>query len=373
MKFIHTADWHLGKMVHGVSMIEDQRFMLQELIRLLEQEQPDALVIAGDLYDRSVPPASAVNLLNETLFTINVEMNIPIVAISGNHDSADRLAFGSTWFRQNRFYLAGKMEKNMFCPVIEGVHFHCLPYAEPGVVRYLYEDDTIRTHHDAMKVLTGRLSETMDRDGIHVAVGHAFVTGGETSDSERILSVGGTGNVGAELFAPFHYTALGHLHNPAAIHHQTVHYAGSLLKYSFSEASHTKSVSIVEINEEKKLSITKKALAPMRDMKIVTGFFDELMEGEASEDYIKVRLRDEGALIDPMAKLKHKFPHILHLEKAAVSPLSFESSVSMREKQSELDLFAEFYEAMTGLGFSEKKKTYMTSILEEAKQEENGL
>ncbi|WP_050182775.1 exonuclease SbcCD subunit D [Domibacillus robiginosus] len=370
MKFIHTADWHLGKMVHGASMIEDQRFMLQGLIRLIEQEQPDALVIAGDLYDRSVPPASAVNLLNETLFAINVEMNVPIVAISGNHDSADRLAFGSTWFRQNRFYLAGKMEKNMFCPVIEGVHFHCLPYTEPGVVRYLFEDDSIRTHHDAMKVLTGRLSERMDKDAVHIAVGHAFVTGGETSDSERILSVGGTGNVGAELFAPFEYTALGHLHNPAAIHHPTVQYAGSLLKYSFSEAAHTKSVSIVEIDDKKRLTVTKKELMPKRDMKIVTGFFDELMEAKGSEDYIKVLLKDEGALIDPMAKLKQKFPYILHLEKSTSAPASFESAPLVKEKQNELDLFGEFYEAMTGFAFSNEKREYMTSILQEAKQEE---
>lgn len=371
MKFIHTADWHLGKMVHGISMIEDQRFMLQKLIRLIEQEQPDALVIAGDLYDRSVPPASAVNLLNETLFTVNVEMNIPIVAISGNHDSADRLAFGSTWFRQNRFYLAGKIEKEMFCPVIEGVHFHCLPYAEPGVIRHLFGDDSVHTHHDAMNVLIGRLSEKMDSDGIHIAVGHAFVTGGETSDSERILSVGGTGNVGAELFAPFQYTALGHLHNPQAIQHPSVQYAGSLLKYSFSEAAHTKSVSIVEIDAQKHVSIKKETLKPVREMKVMTGFFDELMEVEPSDDYIKVMLKDEGALIDPMAKLKHRFPNILHLEKASAAPTAFETAASGRKRQNELELFQEFYTGMTGLPFSIEKKAYMTSVMEEAKKEDN--
>lgn len=372
MKFIHTADWHLGKLVHGLSMVEDQRFMLQQLIRLIEQERPDALVIAGDLYDRSVPPASAVNLLNETLFKINVEMNVPIVAISGNHDSADRLAFGSTWFRQSRFYLAGKMEKTMFCPIIEGVHFHCLPYAEPGVVRHLFDDSSIHTHHDAMKAITGRLSENLDTDAVHVAVGHAFVTGGETSDSERILSVGGSGNVGAELFAPFHYTALGHLHNPAAIHHPTVQYAGSLLKYSFSEAAHTKSVSIVEIDAQKQVTVTKKELNPVRDMKVITGFFDELMEADASEDYIKVLLRDEGALIDPMAKMKHKFPNILHLERKTAAPAVFHSTASTTKKQNELDLFGEFYHAMTGFAFTEEKKAYMTAVIEKVKGEENG-
>ncbi|WP_018392816.1 exonuclease SbcCD subunit D [Bacillus sp. 37MA] len=368
MKFIHTADWHLGKIVHGVSMTEDQRFVLQKLILLIEREKPDALVIAGDLYDRSVPTASAVNLLNEVLYQINVEMNVPIVAISGNHDSADRLAFGSTWFRQSRFYLAGKIEKEMYCPVIEDVHFHCIPFAEPGIVRHVYEDESIHSHHDAMKVIIERLSEKMDRDAIHIAVGHAFVTGGETSDSERILSVGGTGNVGAELFSPFHYTALGHLHNPNAIRHETVHYSGSLLKYSFSEAAHTKSVSIVEVNGKGTLSVRREALTPIRDMKEVKGLFDEVMEMDETDDYMKVTLQDEGALIDPMAKLKQKFPNILHMERAAGKILSIETVSARRKQKNELELFGEFYGAMTGLDFTDEKEAYMAAVIDDVKK-----
>ncbi|OKL36805.1 exonuclease SbcCD subunit D [Domibacillus mangrovi] len=368
MKFIHTADWHLGKIVHGVSMTEDQRFVLQKLILLIEREKPDALVIAGDLYDRSVPPASAVNLLNEVLYHINVEMNVPIVAISGNHDSADRLAFGSTWFRQSRFYLAGKIENGMYCPVIDGVHFHCIPFAEPGIVRHVYEDESIHSHHDAMKVITGRLSEKMDRDAIHIAVGHAFVTGGETSDSERILSVGGTGNVGAELFSPFHYTALGHLHNPNAIRHDTVQYSGSLLKYSFSEAAHTKSVSIVELNEKGTLSVRREALTPIRDMKEVKGLLDEVMEMNETDDYMKVTLEDEGALIDPMAKLKRKFPNILHMERASAKIHSFEIASTRRKQKNELELFNEFYKAMTSLDFTDEKEAYMAAVMDDVKK-----
>lgn len=371
MKFIHTADWHLGKVVNGASMIEDQRFILQKLITLIEKEQPDAVVIAGDLYDRSVPPASAVNLLNETLFTINVEMNIPIVAISGNHDSADRLAFGSTWFRQNRLYLAGKLERDMFCPTIEGVSFHCLPYTEPGVVRHLYEDPTVHTHHDAMKVLTGRLSDRLNPDHLHVAVGHAFVTGGETSDSERILSVGGTGNVGAELFEPFHYTALGHLHNPNAIHHSTVQYAGSPLKYSFSEVNHLKSVAVVELDSSGLTSVRREPLEPKREMRILTGFFDELLEQKPSEDYIKILLKDEGTILDPMAKLKHTFPNILHLEKSAAAPSSFTPPAESKKKRSDMEMYEEFYTAITGLPFSDEKRSYMIPVIEEARKEED--
>ncbi|OMP66899.1 exonuclease SbcCD subunit D [Domibacillus epiphyticus] len=368
MKFIHTADWHLGKIVHGVSMIEDQRFVLKKLIKIIEIEKPDALVIAGDLYDRSVPPASAINLLNQVLFTINVEMNVPVIAISGNHDSADRLAFGSTWFRQSHFYLAGKLEKEMYCPVINGVHFHCLPYAEPGVVRHLYEDESIQSHHDAMKVLTGRLSEQMDPNAFHVAVGHSFVTGGETSDSERILSVGGTGNVGAELFSPFHYTALGHLHNPNAIRHEKVQYSGSLLKYSFSEASHTKSISIIELDEKGQLSVTQEPLTPLRDMKEIKGFFDEIMEMDEVDDYIKVTLKDEGAILDPMAKLKMKFPNILHLERAALKAGSTISAAELKKQKNELELFGEFYEVMTGLSFSAEKEAYIASVMDDVKK-----
>ncbi|HZG72538.1 MAG TPA: exonuclease SbcCD subunit D, partial [Chondromyces sp.] len=224
MKFIHTADWHLGKLVHGMYMTEQQRTVLEQFVQIVEEEKPDAIVLAGDLYDRSVPPTEAVELLNEILFQINVELQTPIVAISGNHDSAERLSFGSSWFQHSQFYLKGKLTED-FSPVrVGGVNFYCVPYAEPGVVRQLLGDHSISCHQDAMKALIGKMEEEINPNEPNVFVGHAFVLGGKTSESERTLSVGGSGCVSADLFAPFHYTALGHLHSPDAIKHDKIRY-----------------------------------------------------------------------------------------------------------------------------------------------------
>lgn len=320
MKFIHTADWHLGKLVHGIYMTEDQREVLNQFVQLVEEEKPDAVVIAGDLYDRSVPPTSAVELLDEILFKINVELKIPVVAVAGNHDSAERLSFGSSWYRNSQFYLNGKIDQQ-FRPVhINGVNFYLVPYAEPGVVRQVLGDDTILSHQDAMKAMVGKLEETLNPNEPNVFVGHAFVLGGATSDSERSLSVGGSGCVSADLFAPFSYTALGHLHSPDAIKHDKIFYSGSLLKYSFSEAKQRKSVSIVEMKDNGTFDIRYRSLTPKKDMREIEGFIDQLLdpsfyEKENIHDYIKITLHDEGALIDPINKLRQVYPNVLHLER----------------------------------------------------------
>ncbi|WP_100331020.1 exonuclease SbcCD subunit D [Bacillus xiapuensis] len=377
MKFIHTADWHLGKLVHGVYMTEEQKEVLRQFVEVVKEEKPDAIVIAGDLYDRSVPPTDAVELLNEVLFQLNVECQIPIVAISGNHDSAERLAFGSSWFKQSRFYLKGKLDLD-FSPVhINGVNFYCIPYAEPGVVRHLLGDETIHSHQEAMKAFLGKLEEHMDHRAVNVFVGHAFVLGGKTSDSERTLSVGGSGCVTADLFAPFQYTALGHLHSPDAIKHDTVFYSGSLLKYSFSEAKQKKSISIIEIDDKGKFTRRERRLSPRRDMREIEGTLEELLDParvqrERAEDYLKVTLLDKGALIDPMGKLRQAYPNVLHLERksALIDERQKKAYLSLRnEKKTELDLFAEFYEQMTTEAFTEEKRNIMKKMIYEAKLE----
>ncbi|UII57679.1 exonuclease SbcCD subunit D [Cytobacillus spongiae] len=379
MKFIHTADWHLGKLVHGVYMTEDQREVLQQFVQLVEDEKPDAVVIAGDLYDRSVPPTDAVELLDEILYMINVELKTPVVAISGNHDSAERLSFGSSWYRNSQFYLAGKLA-NDFRPVhINGVNFYLTPYAEPGYVRHLLDDDSIHSHQDAMKALIGKMEETLNPNEPNVFVGHAFVLGGETSDSERTLSVGGSGCVGAELFAPFSYTALGHLHSPTAIKHDTVKYSGSLLKYSFSEAKQKKSVFIVEMKENGTFDIRYHSLKPKQDMRELEGHLEELLDpsfyGKQNlQDYVKINLLDEGALIDPINKLRQVYPNVLHLERKVIQldqkHKSFFTSVK-EEKKSEIDLFQQFYHEMTTAEFTEDKRQAMIDVIEKVVKEAN--
>ncbi|MGD6803173.1 exonuclease SbcCD subunit D [Rossellomorea aquimaris] len=377
MKFIHTADWHLGKLVHGIYMTEQQREVLYQFVQLVEDEQPDAVVIAGDLYDRSVPPTEAVELLDEILYKINVELKIPVIAISGNHDSAERLSFGTSWYKQSRLYLKGKLT-NDFTPIeVEGIHFHLIPYADPGIVRQLLQDDSIHSHHDAMQALVGQIEKNMDTSLPQVFVGHAFVLGGKTSDSERTLSVGGSGCVGSELFDPFHYTALGHLHSPDAIKHTRVKYSGSLLKYSFSEAKQRKAVSIVEIDSKGNISIEEKTLTPKQDMREIEGFMEELLDphffnDQKTDDFLKVTLHDEGALIDPINKLRQVYPNVLHLEKKVEQyDLRRKENYSTvkDEKKTELELFQQFYNEMTTSDFSEEKKQMMINVIEKAKRE----
>ncbi|MEK4148202.1 exonuclease SbcCD subunit D [Robertmurraya sp. FSL W8-0741] len=378
MKFIHTADWHLGKLVHGLYMTEDQRIVLNQFVKLVEEEKPDAVVIAGDLYDRSVPPIDAVELLDEILFKINVELNTPIIAIAGNHDSAERLSFGSSWYRNSHFYLTGKLQK-AFQPIhLKGVNFYLVPYAEPGMVRHLLDDDTIHSHQDAMKAMIGTIEKSLNVNEPNVFVGHAFVLGGSTSESERTLSVGGSGCVGQELFSPFSYTALGHLHSPDAIKHDKIFYSGSLLKYSFSEAKQKKSVQIVEMNENGTFQIRYHSLAPKQDMRELEGYLEELLdpsfyERQKREDYLKITLHDEGALLDPINKLRQVYPNVLHLErKMALADLkkSEQTTVQREEKKSEIELFAQFYQEMTTADFTPEKQQVMAEMIDKALSEE---
>ncbi|WP_335871987.1 exonuclease SbcCD subunit D [Bacillus sp. 2205SS5-2] len=377
MKIIHTADWHLGKLVHGLYMTEEQREVLKQFVELVQEEKPDAVVIAGDLYDRSVPPTAAVELLDEVLFKINVELKTPVVAISGNHDSAERLHFGSSWYKHNQFYLQGKLDESFTPFHIKGVNFYGVPYAEPGTVKQILQDDSISSHHDAMKAIVGKIEESLNPNETNVFVGHAFVLGGKETESERTLSVGGTGCVGAELFAPFTYTALGHLHSPDAIQHQTVRYSGSLLKYSFSEAQQRKSVSIIEFDDKGSFTREERSLQPKRDMREIEGHLEELLspsffQSQKVDDFLKVTLLDQGSLFDPINKLRQVYPNVLHLERKIEHINAKQKKVysaSFDRKKSDLDLFQQFYEEMTTERFTDKKKQTMTNIIQQAKRE----
>ena len=377
VKIIHTADWHLGKLVHGVYMTEQQRAVLNQFIELIAEEKPDAVIIAGDLYDRSVPPTEAVELLEETLFKINVELETPVLAISGNHDSAERLSFGSSWYRHSNLYINGKIEQS-FEPIrLNGVNFYLVPFAEPGIVREFFDDQSIQSHDEAMRRVVAEIEAILDPNEPNILVGHAFVLGGKTSESERTLSVGGSGCVSADCFSPFAYTALGHLHSPDAIRHDTIRYAGSLLKYSFSEVNHRKSVSIIEMNENGSYEMTERSLEPPLDMREITGTIEELLDptfyqSQKMDDYLKVTLLDEGALIDPINKLRQIYPNILHLERK-IEQTDFKRKQSFfssgHERKTALDLFSDFYSEMTTSEYSKSKEALIAEIIDLAKKE----
>lgn len=392
MKIIHTGDWHIGKIVNEFSMIEDQAFVLEQLIEIIKEEKPDALVIAGDLYDRSIPPVEAVELLDNVFSKIILDLNTPILAISGNHDSAERLSFGSNIMTKNKLYIAGVFDKNIKKVCLndehDSVNFYLVPYVDPREASHILEDDEISTHDDAMNKIILKIKESMNENEKNIIVAHGYVTfmkqveriNGEaevtiscdleTSESERPLSIGGTDLIDGKYFSCFNYTALGHLHGPQKVGSDKMRYSGSLLKYSFSETNQKKGITIVNIDENGQVLTTLKELIPRRDMRIIKGPLNELInpvvyEGTNVEDYIYAILTDDGELIDPISKLRAVYPNIMGLTRE-VSGEKSESKTSAAygyQTKTKLSLFQEFYTSISGKELTEEKLNIMKNII----------
>jgi exonuclease SbcD len=407
-RLLHTADWHLGRIFFNVSLLEDQAHALDQLLDIARDTRADALIIAGDVYDRAVPPADAVRLLDETLKRIALDLQLAVVLIAGNHDSAERLGFGAALMEERRCFLRGPLGAHTRPIEIAGragsARFHPLPYAEPAEVRehlgetvrehleetvreHLEEtvrehlEETVREHlgepdlhsHDAALGALVRRLGTLPDDVPNIAVGHCFVTGGAVSDSERPLSVGGAGQVTAAHFAPFDYTALGHLHRPQAVA-ERVHYSGSLLKYSFSEATHTKSVSLVELDDDG-ARIERIPLTPRRDLRIVEGHLGDLLRGPAAgehaDDYLLFRLLDTGALLDPMGRLREVYPNALHLERPSLTTGGDGRGPSPEQiARGEEDLFADFFREVTGDALTPEQQAVLHEVLAGLRRQE---
>lgn len=393
MKIIHTGDWHIGKIVNEISMLEDQQYILDRLVEFLESERPDALVIAGDLYDRSVPPARAVELLDRYIERIILELRIPILAIAGNHDSGERLGFMSSLLKKQGFYIEGELNERINCVTINDtdgdVDFYLIPYVDPAVVRVVYGDDSIRTHEDAMKKVIRTINDERDLSRRAVVVAHGYVTnmgssdnssrdeiikdsGLEISESERPLSIGGTDIIPGKIFDGFNYVALGHLHGPQKVGSDKIRYSGSLLKYSFSEEHQNKTVTVVKINKDGEVSVDLKDLKPMRDMRVIKGKLEELISKDYytngnRNDYVFAFLTDEGDLHEPMSTLRAIYPNIMGLRKDLERTLNYENiELNVKERQkSKIDLFKDFYENVTQREIDEVSVALMEEVLEE--------
>jgi len=386
LKILHTGDWHLGKIVNQVYMTEDQEFILDELIRIIEEEEPDVLVIAGDIYDRAVPPVEAVELLDRTFNRILREIRIPIIAIAGNHDSPERLGFCSGIMEGCGLFIEGGLKeairKVTLMDSFGPVNFYLIPYADPSEARAVLKDEEIRSHEDAFKAVLKRIRKTMDLKERNVVVGHGFITGAaalEQSDSERPLSIGGTEYVDAELFQGFEYTALGHLHSAQKVTEAGIRYAGSLLKYSFSEVKHHKSAALVTLQEKGEAAeIELKPLKPVREMRIIKGRLSELLkagEEEKSQDYIRAVLTDQGELIDPMNKLRTVYPNVLELVREGRDRTAGDSRTSAGEgykHKTKMELFRSFYENITGEELTQDKEEVMRPVIGQVDKEERG-
>lgn len=375
MKFFHTADWHLGKIVQGVHMTDDQRFVLEQLIEAARQERPDAIVIAGDLYDRAVPPTDAVRLLDDVLSEIVLGLGIPVIAVAGNHDSPNRLHFGSGFMGQRGYHISGLLENGAEPVVLSDgfgeVHFHCVPFADPSIVRGVYDAPEVTGHDAAMGCVLDEMQGRFDERARHVFVGHAFVTPGaepeeNTSTSERPLSVGGAEYVDASRFSLFHYTALGHLHRAHSVGSETVRYSGSPLKYSISEETHRKGFLAVELDGDGRVQVEHRPLKPRRDMRTVEGTLAELLEMAPSEDYVFVRLLDRAPVLYPMERIRTVFPNALHVER--MMPIHRESASGSRGSLSEMDdltMFRAFHEEVEGSAPDEETEALFREMLDE--------
>ncbi len=379
MRIVHTSDWHIGKLVHGIHMTEDQRYMLDKFLELLEECNPDVLIISGDIYDRSVPPTEAIKLLDNIFAKILVKLQIKIIAIAGNHDNPDRLGFASEILKERGLYIISNIEQALKPIILNDEHgevaFFSLPYLDPATIRRFFDDQEVKTHQDGLEKILGELNPYLDSYSRKVAIYHGYVRGFEElleSESERPLSLGGSDVVNVDLFSNFDYTALGHLHGLQKVKYDKVRYAGSLLKYSFSEHLQKKGFIIVDLAANGQVSITIKSLSPMRDMRRIKGKLEDLISySEESDDYIEATITDKGELIDPIGKLRLVYPNTLSLIRERYESLETKQSSASDGfvKMHPLELFEDFYQNIMGNNMPKGSNRYLEEIWEEIEAE----
>ena len=376
VKFLHTADWHIGRKLQGLDLLEDQQFVLENLITEMKKINPDFLIIAGDLYDRSVPSKEATKLLQELLVKINIGCNIPIFAISGNHDSKERLAIGEAWFSKHKFYLHTRLEQAFDKISYEDADIYLLPYFEPFEVREYFEDATLTTHNAATKRVIDEIYKNLDTNKTNILVAHTFVSGGLETDSEREISVGTVENVAVEVFDKFDYVALGHLHNPNAIKETRLKYSGSPMAYSFSEASQTKGMRLIEVTKEC-YSEEFIPLKQKRKLHNISASYEEVLTKEFQQNYdcknnyFSMELSGLEGITDPLPRIKEYYPNVLILKQKRNTGIDNEVKLD-REMltKSPLQLIEGFYNEQTGSELTEGQKRVLVNIIDKVNQDE---
>ncbi|WP_455266454.1 exonuclease SbcCD subunit D [Phascolarctobacterium sp.] len=379
MKLMHLSDLHLGKRLNEFSLLEDQSFILQQLVELVRSEQPDCVLLAGDIYDKPVPPAEAVTLFDD--FLNKLAQLTTVCVTSGNHDSAERLAFGAQLMREGGVHFCGLYTGEPQCVTLQdaygSVHIYLLPFLKPAHVRHCLppeESEQVTTYHEALRCAVERLH--INAAERNVLVAHQFVTGAQTAGSEAV-NVGGVDNIGAEVFAAFDYTALGHIHKAQNVGSECVRYSGTPLKYSFAEWQQEKSVTLVELGEKGSVSVTALPLAPLRDLRKLRGSYEELMSKDFYDelpkdsdgllrDFYHLTLTDEEDVPDAVQKLRSVYKNLLQLEydnKRTRTDNAIDGAERVVEK-SPLELMEEFYQLQNNQALSEKQRAYLQGLLE---------
>lgn len=376
MRFIHTADWHLGKLFYGQYLTEEQAWVLRErFLPLVDDVRPDVILLAGDVYDRSVPPAEAVDLFDEMISEIVGVRHIPFLVISGNHDSSGRLSFGSRLLAAEGLYMCGDLTRTVRPIILSDAYgdvaFAPMPYAETADVRRALGDETIHDHEAAMRALSEHLLAAIPAGVRRIAAAHDFIAGGAPSDGERPLSIGGADVISADIFAPYHYTALGHLHGPQkAGGSDLIRYSGSLMKYSFGEARQKKGVIVGDIDGQGRVTTAFYPLEPRRDVRVVSGTFDELMtrQDDAPDDFLMADLTDDRPVIDAMARLRQKYPHMMALRTRSFVREDSGERAAAGARVDVMDMLDIFSQEFQGRSLTEEEKEFLDGVRKEAEQ-----
>lgn len=378
---MHLADLHLGKRVNGFSMMEDQEYILNRILEIMEEEQPDGLLIAGDVYDKTIPPAEAVRRMDDFLTAVAAK-HVPVFLISGNHDSAERVAFGHQLMQGSGIWISPVYDGTIRHHTLEDrwgeVNIYLIPFLRPSVVRSFFPDVEIEDYTDALRTIIEDLQ--VDTSRRNVVLAHQFVTAAgalpETCDSEQ-LSVGGLDRVDGSVFSPFDYTALGHLHGPQRVGSETIRYAGSPLKYSFSEIHQKKSVTVVELRAKGETEIRQIPLQPRREMIELRGTFEEILEearkkGEPQTDYYHMILTDETDVVDALSRLREYYPNIMMLDydnRRTRSQKEVEQ-LDRVEERTPGELFDALYEQQNGQEMDSDRKEYLDGLIREIWEEQ---
>lgn len=368
MKFLHLSDLHLGKNLNGFSLYQDQAYILNQVVQIAQNEQIEAVIIAGDIFDKSVPNSQAIQLFDEFL-TSWAELNLPVFIISGNHDNAQRVAFGANLFKQNNIFISPVYNGNISPITLEDnfgkINFYLLPFLKPTTVRNFFPDEEITSYNQAIEVALKNISLNTNERNILIA--HQFVTGAYICDSEDIV-VGGIDNIDANLFQDFDYVALGHLHTPQTVLRESIRYCGTLLKYSFSEINQEKSLTIVDFFTKNDINIKTIPLSPLHDMRKLKGSYADLTlksnyEHTNTTDYLTIILTDEEDIPDAINRLRSIYPNIMQLsyENTRTNTAKQLANIDIHNLKSPLTLFKEFYTQQN----NQDLNTEQNAILEE--------
>lgn len=370
MRFLHTADWHLGRLLHKQHLTADQAHVLDQFVEAAHAYEPDAVIVAGDIYDRAVPPSDAVEVLDRTLSRLVVDAGLPVVMIAGNHDSPDRLDFGSSILeRQGLHVLCSPRTHPVVLEDAHGpVYIAGLPYAQPAEARQVFDIDApIRSHEAVVSAQLDHLRPQIPADARSIAVAHIFAQRGTVGESERTL-VGGAETVPTELFNGFDYVALGHLHQRQQAGGAHIRYAGSPMKYSFSEHNHTKSFFVVDMDAEGACSVEAVPFEPPRDLRCIEGAFHEVLDQGANDsspnDYVQITLTNRGPVTDAMTRLREVYPNCLQVRFPEVELDADDDLVPPKETDTPADVFREFYRYATGTQFDADDESLLETALE---------